>query len=292
VVDHPLLHPLQDARAALEAQRLPCGLHLAAAARHARDVLSAEVRAVGDDLAGGRVLDRELLDGRGAHRLRHGHLGLHLLLDTCHASFSGALLTVCQAYRLTSSVTTASPSMRQTRCRSVVLRRNLLFFVTGALVALAAVLAVRAGDDGRTAAGPAPAATTPATTQRQAPIARSVKLRRERTRRDRAARRGAGATGGGAAAVTARGTGRSPAGRGGGSSGPSRTTETTPADPAGAPPADAGPEETPGAPGDGATATEPAPGDAGTGSGDAPVDGGTSVTLPNPATPDASVGQP
>jgi hypothetical protein len=169
-----------------------------------------------------------------------------------------------------------------------VLRRHLLFFVTGALLALAAVLVVRAGDDGPSAS--AVTATTPAAT----PVARSVRLRTHRRAphghhksatatappskapaRGSAASGSTGATGGGARP--------GPAGSG---IEPSPGTGTVPDDdPTGTVP-DGGPTGT--VP-DGGTGTVPDRGDQ---TAQSPADGSAGVTIPNPATPDASVGAP
>jgi hypothetical protein len=82
----PLLHAAQDP-AALEAQRLPGRLHLAAAARHRGDLVRAEVRAVRDDFAGRGALDGELPARRGGC-LTGGDV-LRLLLGTCHGVSPG-----------------------------------------------------------------------------------------------------------------------------------------------------------------------------------------------------------
>jgi len=162
------------------------------------------------------------------------------------------------------------------------MRRNLLFFVTGALLALAAVLLVRSADDG-TATPPAQTATTPAQ-QEAARRVRSVRLARQhrahRTRHTTSttpAATGADRPGTTAGAAVPRAPAR----------GAPTKTATVPQDDE--PPASTEPDDP--------TATDPgtdAPGGDTTGDGDGTTTPGDSgnpgVTIPNPATPDASVG--
>ena len=154
------------------------------------------------------------------------------------------------------------------------MRRNLLFFITGGLLALAAVLLIRSGDDGP---GASAARTTP-----DAPALvgtstspRSVRLRphrRPQRHRPRAAapRTAAPARPAGPATGTAAGRGAAPhpAAR--------TTTQTTPPT-TGDSPAD--------------TSTTPAPPPADGPAGTTPQ-GAQPVTIPNQATPDASVAAP
>ena len=78
VVDHPLLGAAQDARAALEAERLPRGLGGAAALGHRAHLVGGGAGTVRDDLAGRRVLDRDARRavGRACSSLDGGHQSL------------------------------------------------------------------------------------------------------------------------------------------------------------------------------------------------------------------------
>jgi hypothetical protein len=181
---------------------------------------------------------------------------------------------------------------------SVAVRRNLLFFATGALVALAVVLLVREGDDAPAQrSGVAATTRTAAETAAPAPT-RSVKLHGAHPRLR--GHKGASATGGGAAATTTGQAGAAAPRPGGTSAAPvphrsgagGRATRTTPTPTVPADPAPADPAPDQGATGDAGQTTEPAaPADPATGGDDAAT-GGAGVTIPNPATPDASVGQP
>ena len=87
VVDDPLLRAAQDPAAALEAERLPCRLRGARGAGELGHLLGGRVGHVGDDLAGGGVLDRDVACRGG------GAVGRRVLLDGGHcfapASFDG-----------------------------------------------------------------------------------------------------------------------------------------------------------------------------------------------------------
>jgi hypothetical protein len=169
-----------------------------------------------------------------------------------------------------------------------VLRRHLLFFVTGALLALAVVLVVRAGDDGSATGSAVSTSTSPSAAGSAGTVSRSVRLRSHRhvlrghhptetssTKAPATAGAAAGGTGGSAR----------PGGGGAGTE-PSPGIGTVPHDPAATVPDDS--TET--VPGDGGQTTEP-PADPQTSTGTAtpPAESGAGVTIPNPATPDASV---
>lgn len=159
------------------------------------------------------------------------------------------------------------------------MRRNVLCFVTGALVALAVVLLVRSGGGHGTGAHPSAARTTATTPVLVGGAPRSLKLhtqrrpRRHRTTAKRSAR---------SATTATHGTRTPPAPAASGSAHPPTPTHTAPAPaPTQTTPADDGSADA--APPDGAGAQTPPTGE-GTSTG--------SVTIPNPATPDASVGTP
>jgi hypothetical protein len=174
-----------------------------------------------------------------------------------------------------------------------VLRRHLLFFFTGARLALAVVLVVRAGDDESAAGSAGRAGSGSATTSTSAAGAagttsRSVRLRSHR--RPLQGHRGAGSAATSppskAEAAPARGTGGAARpGPGGAGTEPSPGTGTIPAttvpDDSTETVPDAG-DQTAGPPSDPGTTTgavtQPA---------DSSADG--VATIPNPATPDTSV---
>lgn len=192
---------------------------------------------------------------------------------------------------------------------SVGLRRNLLCFVTGALIALAAVLVIREGSDGTPEAGATGAPARVGTETTAAPaVARSVRLRTKHVSpghgRSRAAQGSDG--GGGGAARAGDATGASSGGTtadGAASSAttkprahPSRTTPDDPTDPTAADPSSDTGGSGGGDGGDGGQATDPSSPTSPAGDGSSGVDdtsgatGSSGVTIPNPATPDASVG--
>lgn len=198
-------------------------------------------------------------------------------------------------------MTTASPFWCRLVAMSVAVRRNLLCFVTGALLALAVVLLMREGDDGtpnaRAVTNPPAATATTSTTPR------SVRLFRQE---HPARRRHPTATSSGAptATGTTAATGQPTAGTAriapsGTTKRRSTPTKTTPADDVALPtddPAATDPSADTGS-GDatGGQTTTPAPTDssATTGTGDqtaSDATGNSGVTIPNPATPDTSVG--
>jgi hypothetical protein len=168
------------------------------------------------------------------------------------------------------------------------MRRNLLAFLAGALIALAAVLIARSPDGGTDPAGAV--STSPG----QAPSGvRAVRLPRAPARhhRRRAPAPASGTPDRATAASPAPSQSGTPASSGPPARGPSVPPTTTPAPPVDTVPTDGGGTTT--TPADGAGSGS----GAGTGTG-TPNTPGTSTgpsgvtTIPNPATPDASVGQP
>ncbi|MDX6727041.1 MAG: hypothetical protein QOK49_1846 [Baekduia sp.] len=162
------------------------------------------------------------------------------------------------------------------------MRRNLLFFLTGALLALAAVLVLRSGD-----AGP-PAQPAAATVQKVGDRAvRSVRViprTPTRHRRKRASAPGGSAPATTPAAPAQRATGPAPT--------PATRARATPAQPATTPAPTLPADTVPGEGGGGAQTTPaptPTPSDQTATTGG---NGGGAVTIPNQATPDASVGRP
>jgi hypothetical protein len=166
-----------------------------------------------------------------------------------------------------------------------VLRRHLLFFVTGALLALAVVLVVRAGDDGSAAGSAVSTSTSPSAVTS---VARSVRLRSHRHVLRGHHRTGTSSTKAPATAGAAVGPtgGSARPSSGGAGTEPSPGIGTVPREPTATVPDDS----TQTVPGDGGQTTEP-PSDPQTSTGAAtpPVDSSAGVTIPNPATPDASV---
>lgn len=166
------------------------------------------------------------------------------------------------------------------------LRRHLLFFVTGALLALAAVLIVRAGDDGSAAGSAGRPGSGSTSTLTVSPVPRSVQLRTHR-RVLRGHRRAA------SSAPSSKVTGpATPPRATGGSARPSTGgAGTEPRPGTGTVPASTVPgDTTETVPGDGGQTTEPPAGTGtSTGAGTPPPEPSAGVTIPNPATPDASV---
>lgn len=159
------------------------------------------------------------------------------------------------------------------------MRRNLLAFLAGALIALAVVLITRSPGGGTD-----PAAAVSTTPGQAASGVRAVRLPRAPARhhRPRASAPASGTPDRATAAAPAPAQSRTPASSGRPAPGPSVPTTTTPAPPVETVPTDGGGTAT--TPGDGAASGTGTPG---TSTGPSGV-----TTIPNPATPDASVGQP
>ena len=174
------------------------------------------------------------------------------------------------------------------------LGRHLLFFLIGALLALAAVSIVRAGDDGAAAGSAGRVGSEPTSTSTPAATAlpRSVRLRTHRGALRGHRREGASATSSKAVApaTPVRGTGGAARPASGGAG-----IEPSPGT-AAAPSATVPDDTTETVPGDGnSQTTEPAAptgastGATGGGADPPPPEPSAGVTIPNPATPDASV---
>jgi hypothetical protein len=166
--------------------------------------------------------------------------------------------------------------------KNVVMRRNLLCFVTGAVVTLAVVLLVRSGND---RPQPSAASTPPAATTAAGEPTPNVKLRGHHAspHGHRGASTTAGASAPSAGGATTSHAAATPASK------PSkpRGTDTTPTVPQ---------DDTPTVPDDGTTpptdtGTTPPAGDDGSGASATP-NTDPPVTIPNQSTPDSSVGGP
>jgi hypothetical protein len=161
------------------------------------------------------------------------------------------------------------------------MRRNLLAFLAGALIALAVVLITRSPGGGTD-----PAAAVSTTPGQAASGVRAVRLPRAPARhhRRRAPAPASGTPDRATAASPAPSQSGTPASSGPPARGPSVPPTTTPAPPVDTVPTDGGGTAT--TPADG-TGTSTGTGTPGTSTGPSGV-----TTIPNPATPDASVGQP